>query len=517
MAGDKKITDLDRATPLGSFDFVSATGSDNYKVSYSNLAEYSSIGVQSGTFTESLTISGVAVSTGTSSPPSTEGLIKWTGAPTSATAAGVTGSVAYDSEYFYLYSVPTLALSGDIMEMAAGDGFLLVKVSDGSAFDGDIYGCGRNDFGQLGLGHTNSPVTSLTYITGDVRYFSAGTDHSVFSTWTYPFYASYSCGRNQDGQLGVGDNIDRSSPTIIYLAGTTIPLAGGMIKAGYNQTFAAGLCIGSPCAQRIYSWGNNLRGQLGTGNSTVGGNEPNTNVPTEMDLATPNNVIGPAVGTDTVNDISVGYLSTLVKFTSGSYNIFGCGEGIALGLAIAKTGSLTGITGNVRQMSVSNAYSLFTTSGDEAYTAGSATLSNLPGNSTPQYLTGNVGSSWAAADLNGPSWFIGLDGEVTGCGNNDFSQIGVDVNTYGTPLGLTGITGGGFAVTSTLDLWRNPPIDTVDSSTYFYNSGEKTIYFWGKNQGGFGVPASPSPFTRPTYMPDPTGSGSWARASLSTW
>lgn len=64
MSENKKITDLNPSIPKDGFAFVAATGTDNFRISYSDIAEYSSIGVKSGAFLDSLTISGVPVSTG---------------------------------------------------------------------------------------------------------------------------------------------------------------------------------------------------------------------------------------------------------------------------------------------------------------------------------------------------------------------------------------------------------------------------------------------------------------------
>jgi len=64
MADNKKISELQRATPEGIFDFIIASGDDNYKVNYTSVAEHSSIGTKSGIFTKDLTISGKPVSTG---------------------------------------------------------------------------------------------------------------------------------------------------------------------------------------------------------------------------------------------------------------------------------------------------------------------------------------------------------------------------------------------------------------------------------------------------------------------
>ena len=64
MPENKKITDLNPSIPKDGYAFVAATGTENFRISYSDIAEYSSIGVKSGSFLESLTISGVPVSTG---------------------------------------------------------------------------------------------------------------------------------------------------------------------------------------------------------------------------------------------------------------------------------------------------------------------------------------------------------------------------------------------------------------------------------------------------------------------
>ena len=69
MAENKKITDLDPSIPKNGYAFVAATGADNFRVSYSDLAEYSSIGTKSGSFTQSLTISGESVLTGDALDP----------------------------------------------------------------------------------------------------------------------------------------------------------------------------------------------------------------------------------------------------------------------------------------------------------------------------------------------------------------------------------------------------------------------------------------------------------------
>ena len=64
MADNKKITDLPSSIPSGGFNFIAATGApsnSNYRVTYVDIAEYSSIDTKTGQFTDSLSLSGSPV------------------------------------------------------------------------------------------------------------------------------------------------------------------------------------------------------------------------------------------------------------------------------------------------------------------------------------------------------------------------------------------------------------------------------------------------------------------------
>ena len=258
--GDKKITDLDQATPVGSFDFVSATGSNNYKVSYSDLSEYSSIGVQSGQFTESLTISGVAVSTGSSAASSsTAGLIRWTGVPASSSAAGATGNIAYDSEYFYLNAPNT------------GVKVLAVASNYRTAFSlnelGDVYGCGYR--ASLGIGGGSSNVSSPTYITGDVTgVFTTASNFGV-GFFLKDNSDVYGCGDNRTGQLGLGYTGDSAGENVNGVIQYPTNITGDVIKVAGGDTHTIFLKTNGD----VYTAGGNTYGELGMGYS--GDNNPN--------------------------------------------------------------------------------------------------------------------------------------------------------------------------------------------------------------------------------------------------
>ena len=61
---NRKITELDLSKPERDHNFVVATPDKNFRLLYHDVAEFSSIDTQSGTFLDTLTISGVSVSTG---------------------------------------------------------------------------------------------------------------------------------------------------------------------------------------------------------------------------------------------------------------------------------------------------------------------------------------------------------------------------------------------------------------------------------------------------------------------
>jgi hypothetical protein len=67
MSKNKKITELLEVVPDSDQFFLVANELENYKISWTGLSEYSSIGTKSGAFTESLTLSNNPVVTGRSS------------------------------------------------------------------------------------------------------------------------------------------------------------------------------------------------------------------------------------------------------------------------------------------------------------------------------------------------------------------------------------------------------------------------------------------------------------------
>jgi alpha-tubulin suppressor-like RCC1 family protein len=119
---------------------------------------------------------------------------------------------------------------------------------------GDLYSAGRNSYGQLGDGSTsNKRYMQPIFPTGKMKFDSiaAGYDFSMALTADGKLY---SWGRNNYGQLGLGHRTNKTTPThvtpgIKYLA----------MSAGENTSMAIN------GEGRLYIWGRNNYGQYGNG------------------------------------------------------------------------------------------------------------------------------------------------------------------------------------------------------------------------------------------------------------
>ena len=82
---------------------------------------------------------------------------------------------------------------------------------------------GRNDYGQLGLGDTTDRKTP-TQVTSDVVAVAAGRYHSLFVKRDGTLWAM---GNNSFGQLGLGDTTDRDTPTQVPNVNDVVAVAAG--------------------------------------------------------------------------------------------------------------------------------------------------------------------------------------------------------------------------------------------------------------------------------------------------
>ena len=123
--------------------------------------------------------------------------------------------------------------------------------------DGTLWGCGQNDWGELGLGDTNNKTTftEITTNTDDIK--------SVYCGGYYTFILEHdgtlwTCGQNDWGELGLGNNTGRT----IFTQITTNTNDVKSVCCGGNHTFIL------KNDGTLWSCGWNTSGQLGLGDSS---------------------------------------------------------------------------------------------------------------------------------------------------------------------------------------------------------------------------------------------------------
>lgn len=158
---------------------------------------------------------------------------------------------------------------------------MVIKIAAGWAHcmamtdNGETWVWGRNNFGQLGLGDKldrYGPVHVQTgsgggSITGFVVAIAAGHSHSM---WLSADGIPFTAGRNDAGQLGVGDSIDRDHISKVLIKDRI--WCDTPFGSEISQSFQDWVCVGSKtredCGTRCR--GTLLRRDCGPSNKTVG-------------------------------------------------------------------------------------------------------------------------------------------------------------------------------------------------------------------------------------------------------
>ncbi|TDH65060.1 uncharacterized protein CCR75_002142 [Bremia lactucae] len=169
-----------------------------------------------------------------------------------------------------------------------------------STRNGDVYSFGKNDYGQLGLGHTRNiqlpTLVKISFGEDDIKikdvncgYYHTVTisDQGKLVTW----------GRNDYGQLGIGSKDHKQTAQLVPL-----PLSTKIISASCGCYHTLILKANG----RVMAFGRNNKGQLGTG--------PRTLASADLPLPVPSNAL---VNVEAVK-IAAGFYS--------SYILIGCSD-----------------------------------------------------------------------------------------------------------------------------------------------------------------------------------------------
>ncbi|TCM99393.1 alpha-tubulin suppressor-like RCC1 family protein [Paenibacillus sp. BK033] len=346
----------------------------------------------------------------------------------------------------------------------------IVEVGPNAIFlqtaDEKLYAAGSNNLNQLGGSGPGSIAKVFTYVPDvQVGTYPFGVDSQVnnnsVKVYTGPQSKSsfmvmngqvYSWGNNSSGILGLGDNVDRTSPTLISSLNNITKLV-----VGGNQIFAL--------AQdgTVYGWGGNSLGELGTGNTT----------PQSSPMVLP--LLKDA------KDIFTGKNTSFAIMSDGSISAWGYNNAGQLGLndTVNRTSpskvDFSSFSAKVSKISVGTNHSLALMNDGTVLAWGGNESGQLGlGNTTSQLKPIKVTGLQNVVQLEaGESYSLALtkNGGVQSWGLNSSGQLGLGNTTSQlTPTTVTTL--------------NNIINISAGAATSIAITANKSIYTWGNNASG---------------------------------
>ncbi len=157
-----------------------------------------------------------------------------------------------------------------IEQISLGYDYSAAIINDGTS--DELYTWGENSQGQLGVGdkeNKSSPTKVKDLPDGDIEQIALGNFHSAAIVQEEDGKDHlYTWGKNSQGQLGLGDNIDYDTPQEV----TNLPegdikqIALGGFHANSKVAYSA-VIINTAEGDQLWTWGSNQFGQLGLGNN----------------------------------------------------------------------------------------------------------------------------------------------------------------------------------------------------------------------------------------------------------
>ena len=310
--------------------------------------------------------------------------------------------------YINTFTQITTNINNDIKQIACCSNQTFILKNDGS-----VYACGYNASGQLGLGDTTDRTTFTqitTNINNDVKQITCGGSHTFIlknddSLW--------SCGRNNTGQLGLGDTTQRTTFTQVT---TNVNNDVKQVACGSNHTFILKTDSG------LWSCGLNGNGQLGTGVDDT--NNRNTFTPVTYNI------------NNDVKQIACGSNYTFILKTDSS--LWSCGRNNYGQLSLGDTTDRTTFTqvnihidikqiacGQCHTFILENDGSVWSCGLNEYGQLGTPVVTNY--NNVFNQVTTNTNNDVKQVACGDTYTFIlKTDGSVWSCGYNEFGQLGLN-------------------------------------------------------------------------------------------
>lgn len=295
---------------------------------------------------------------------------------------------------------PVAILGNDVASVSAGSMHTCAVTTGGA-----LYCWGRNQYGQLGDGTAQDRLipTMVLGLSSGVVSVSAGNDHTCAMMAT----GAVQCwGSNQYGQLGTGNNINRTSPTPV------VNLSPGAKQISVGQSFSCAVL--NDGSARCWGWNGN--GQLGDGTTTL------SNSPVEV------SVLG-----NNVAKIDASLHSTCAVTVSGGAYCWGSGTSGNLGDGGKSNRTrpvpVLDLTSGVTDITGGGAYTCATTS-SEIYCWGSGSYGKLgTGNyervTKPVLIAGDLGGAVSITAGLTHACAVAKNGETHCWGDNTSHRLGL--------------------------------------------------------------------------------------------
>ncbi len=327
---------------------------------------------------------------------------------------------------------------------------------------GELYTWGNNEFGNIGNGTTNDQTTPhLVGISGRIKNVVSYLGKTVFAITEDG--KLYSWGNNISGQLGNGTTNNQTTPYLVGISGRIKDVVSSCDETIYAITEEG----------KLYSWGNNISGQVGNGT---------TNNQTTPYLVEISGKIKDVVSSCDETVFAITEDGKLYSWGKNNHGQIGDGKADDSGISNQLTPHLVvGIDGKVKDIIIDNYTVYAITEEDKLYSWGNNQRGqvgssnpdnqNEPMIKSPQELSivGKVKN--VVISFNDTVYAVTEEGKLYSWGNNTKGQVGNGKsgdNVKQVDPHLVGISG------KVKDIVSGP-------YTVFVITEEGKLYSWGLN------------------------------------